>query len=288
MGKHSLLGLLGVASSIATLPGAILESGLIQDLDASSGVVESGGTGTGVTSWANSAASGGDDLVTNRGSVTLSTAGSFPFLTLETGTSARMVGDDDSAFNSLLGGAGHTWFAVVRAAEFSNSGNKNAIFGTLTEGFGFTGVVAHASNGVAGYLNRPFADNFTLGTTSIVDGQWHIVAGRLSAGTGTQSADVFVDGPAAEASNSVSIPGTSGVGALAVGAERIGGGEDYEGDIARILVYDRPLTDSEINLVGAELSELYAINGSFVVPEVSSALLISIAGLMSAFARRRR
>lgn len=258
---------------IAVAPWAsaeIVTSGLIQDLDADVGVVEAGGEGSGVTAWENQAAAGGDDVTTDRGTITLTSSdesiNNHNFVTLPSGgPSPRMVGDDAEAFDGIMTGTGHTWFAVVRPEVDANPGRKNAIFGTLQNSNPFSGVVAHvSSNNSLGYMLRPAnSDAFVDGTTSVNDGEWHILAGRLEAGTGGQLAEAFTNGPVAEASLSINILDSSISDALTVGAERTGGGENYLGDIARILIYNRPLDDEELNQTGFTLGELYGITNSF-------------------------
>ena len=276
------------ALSIGSASAAIVTAGLIQNLDAGSGVVESGGAGTGVTSWANSAASGGDDLVTDRGTIGLTTGGAFDYLTLGGGGPPRMVGDDAAAFDSIMNGNGHTWFAVVRPEVDQNGGQKNAIFGTLTNSNPFSGVVAHVSNNAnAGYMTRPAgSDVFANGTTNVNDGGWHILVGRLDSGTTLPLAEVFTNGPVAEGTANPGILATTNSDAFTLGAERIGGGENYLGDIAQILIYDRPLSDPELNQTGFALGQAFGIPNAFV-PEPSAAALFGL-GMLLIFRRRRR
>ena len=201
-----------------------------------------------------------------------------------------MVGDDMDAFDSIMQGNGNTWFAVVRPEVGLNGGRKNAIIGTLTNSNPFSGFVAHVSNNTTpAYMVRPASsDVFVDGTTDVNDGNWHILAGRLASGTGVQTAEIFVNGPEAEGSAMPNIQDTSDSDPLTVGAERTGGGENYVGDIARILIYDRPLSDSELNSTGFELGNLYGIDNTFVIPEPSTAwfTMLGLGGFM--LVRRRR
>src|SRR5690606_38498059 len=105
--------------------------------------------------------------------------------------------------------------------------------------------------------------NQISGTTNVANGGFHILMGRLAAGTGTPLAEVFVDSPIAEASGNPAIAALTDAGALTVGAERVGGGEYWEGQIARILIYNRPLTLGELNQTGYALASQYAISTQF-------------------------
>ena len=252
------------ASLVGNAAANIITDGLIQDLDADAGTTG----GANVTAWANQAAAGGDDVTTDRGTVTLTEAdasiNNHNFVTF-TGGNPRMVGDDNDAFDEIMQGTGHTWFAVVRPEVDSNAGRKNAIFGTLTNVNPFSGIVAHVSNNSnLGYMLRPAgSDRFVDGTTSVNDGEWHILAGRVEAGTGGQLAEAFANGPVAETSLNVNVLDTSDSDALTIGAERTGGGENYLGDIARILIYNRPLDDDELNQTGFTLGDVYGIENTF-------------------------
>ena len=239
----------------------IIPGGLILDLNADVGVTESAGS---VSTWANQAPSGGDDVATNRGTPTVIAGpnGHSAIQLDEVGEKDRLAGDDNTAFDAIMQGSGHTWFAVVRPTVNANGGRKNAIFGTLTNGNPFSGIVAHVSdNDHPAYMLRPgSSDLFVDGTSSVNNGGWYIVAGRLSAGTGNQTAEIFTDGPTAEASSStVNISPSTSSDELTIGAERVLGGENFVGDIARILIYERPLDEAELNEVGATLGLLYDI-----------------------------
>ena len=268
-----------IASLVLLLAGAradIVTDGLILDLDPDVGISESGGS---ITSWANQATAGGDDVATTRGTPTL-VAGpdghSAVRLDEAGGAKDRMSGSDENAFDGIMQGAGHTWFAVVRPTSGANGGSKNAIFGTLTNQSNFSGLVAHASGPTPAYMLRLESGNdiFTTGSSNLEDGEWHIVAGRLSAGTGPQTAEIFTDGPSPEASSPVSISGSTPSDVLTLGAERSLGSENFVGDIARILIYERPLDETELNGVGATLGSLYGIDehafSAGPTPQISS------------------
>ncbi|MEZ5301095.1 MAG: lamin tail domain-containing protein [Verrucomicrobiales bacterium] len=248
---------------------------LILDLDADLGVTESGGS---VSAWANQAPAGGDDVATNGGAPKRIAGpnGHFAIELGEAGGKARLAGSDDAAFDGIVQGAGNTWFAVVRPAVGANGGNKNAIFGTLINQSNYSGAVAHVSNTIPAYMLRfeGGGDFFASGASNINDGNWHILAGRLSAGTGSQTAQIFADGPDAEAATAVNISGNTQAGPLAIGAERTGGGENFAGAIARILIFASPLSDEDFNAVGGELATRYGIDDhGFItgpLPEIAS------------------
>lgn len=276
------VGIAFLFSFVAPAPGDIISSGLIQDLDADVGVTAAGSD---VSAWANQAASGGDDVVTNGGNPQL-VAGPNGHSAIDVTGPAKLAGSDAAAFDSIMNGNGHTWFAVVEAG--TNAGTKNAIFGTLTNSNPFSGVVAHVSGTVGNYMLRPAsADFFVTGTTDISSG-YHILVGRLGAGDGSINAEIFTDSPVADASGFAPILASTDSDPLTIGAERTGGSEDFDGKIARILIYDRPLSDAELNQTGFALGQAYGIQTSFV-PEPSTLMLLIVGslGMFLRFWRRR-
>ncbi len=251
----------------------ITRAGLIQDLDADRGVLEAGGAGTGVTRWSNQAG-GGDDLLPGAGTPLL-VAGPNGHQAVRVGQGIKLVGDDDACFDSLANGGGFTWFVVIDSAA-QNHAADNRVFGTLRNGSPWPGVMACVAS-----TNRPLAvtrsdgaSETATGTTDVSAG-WHIVAGRLAAGTGTAQQSIFTNGGTAQDTISLTVRSSADSGALTVGAERTGGVEYYDGDIARILIYDRPLTDDELNDTGFSLAASYGIPSQFVpspphAPEIAS------------------
>ncbi len=258
-----MIGLLAVSAN-----AAIVSSGLIQNLDAELGVTLNGFN---VSAWANQAASGGDDVAQTDASkqpaLLSGVVNGLDAVAID-GTSGNLLGDDDAAFDSLINGGGYTWFAVVRpGAQSGGNAAKNAVFGTLLDESPWSGVCGGVNNdGLPFTLTRyGNPEALTTGTTNAIDNQFHILIGRFSAGTGDQTAEVFIDDPTAEAGSSVTVSETADAGGLAIGLEHLlsGGGQSFTGDLARLLIYDRPLTDAELNQTGLELAATYNVTASF-------------------------
>ena len=53
----------------------------------------------------------------------------------------------------------------------------------------------------------------------------------------------------------------------------------FDGDIARILIYDRALSDAELNQTGLSLASTYGVETEFV-PEPSAIAIWSILGML--------
>jgi hypothetical protein len=233
----------------------IVQTGLIQDLNA-----DLGRTGDPiVTAWANQA-SGGDDVATGAGAVTVvaNTANGHAVLVFD--GKSRMVGNNTNVFQPLTNGAGLTWFAVVQPGA-QDSATRNQIIGTIREGGSFSGFTAGVNMPTARpyTMMRPTTTETFVQSTRDISGLWVVLAGRLSTGTGSQTAEVYVNQPTPDKTAAVNVPGGSTCGALVIGAERSEGTEFFTGSVARILIYDRALSNAERDQTGRALGELYGI-----------------------------
>ena len=245
--------------TITRLASGVVTSDLIQDLDAEEGVTTSGSD---VTAWANQAADGGDDVATGTGAPQLLSSATPSGRAAIEFTNDKLVGDDNAAFDHLVTGGGHTWFVVAKVK--APSGDPNRFFGTLYTGDRYHGIAPGVYLDGRVYADtRAKAGSFdagqTAGTANLNDGSYHIIAGRLAAGTGTAVLqELFVDSSTADGSGNVDVTTVANTGGeLTIAAERIGGGEYFEGDIARILIYDRPLSDVELVQNVTVLSNVY-------------------------------
>jgi hypothetical protein len=113
-------------------------------------------------------------------------------------------------------------------------------------------------------MMRPTTNEFLAQTPIDTTNTWVVVAGRLEAGTnGNKKSTVYINSTSAKATAMFMIDGSSQVGALTVGAERPLGTEFWTGQIARILIYDGPMTDNDFATTGRALGERYGITTSF-------------------------
>ena len=262
--RSSTLLLVLVFLCTAQVRGDIVTDGLIMDLNADVGT-DASTIGDEVSEWENQVEGSGDDVETNSAAFPTLVEGPNSHHAVRLADGARMVGSDPDAFDDIMLGTGHTWFAVVKAPE-QDHGAKNAIFGTLTNANPWTGVVAHVAHdgggvSVGNYMTRPTgSDVFARGVTDINDDEFHILAGRLEEGLDEVAAELFLESATPEAESFPIIIEESDSDEIAIGAERSGGGEHFDGDIARILIYDRPLSESEMNTTGGELAILYGLN----------------------------
>lgn len=117
-------------------------------------------------------------------------------------------------------------------------------------------------------------------------GQWIIystVIGSTGDGTGVAPLDAYVNGTNTTTNGQVWNGGTY-TGSISP-VDSVFLGLDLVGDIAEVLVYNKPLSETEQNQVGYYLDQKYAIDTAYV-PEPGSLLLMSLGGMF--FVKRKQ
>ncbi|MCE9612396.1 MAG: LamG domain-containing protein [Chthoniobacter sp.] len=176
----------------------------------------------------------------------------------------------EDAFDPLTQGGGCTWVAVM-AVHAQREGLKdvNSFFGNLRNSDNFEGVWGCVSddntvwwgarNGIT--FGRFDVNNPQVSGPRLERGRFYVVAGRMAAGTGKVKLELFVDNPVAVASAEVPVNPKANPSLLAIGQERDAtnhpGVESFDGEMARFLIYARPLDDAELGKVLADLRERY-------------------------------
>lgn len=190
----------------------------------------------------------------------------------------ELVNDNEEIFDSLIKGSGHTWVTVLRADEqVSGLKDVNSFFGNLRnsnrdkkgkyEGIwaGFTDdnrFWAGPRNGVT--FGRWDENNpYVLANDPLETGRFYILAGRMGAGKNTVPVQIYINDnkPVAELPYPVSQEVDPGV--MTIGQERDAinhpGKESFDGAISRFLIYNRPLSDSELDSLISFLKKEYTI-----------------------------
>lgn len=275
--RFALLPLLMPWLVAAELPS----DGLVLDLDASRGVsLEDGDR---VSSWSNQApGKAARDFVKRdkgrkepgSGRPTFRKAvdqlGGKPALAFRR---QELVCMDEDAFDPLTTGAGNTWIAVIAVHE-QKAGLKdvNSFFGNLRNGGKYEGlwgcvnddnsVWFGARNGVT--MGRFDANNPKVLGPVLEKNRYHVVAGRMAEGTGEVLLELFVDRLPAVAKGKVPVRREANPSRMAIGQERDAvehpGYESFDGEIARFLIWERPLQDRELSGVLGALREAYRLN----------------------------
>jgi hypothetical protein len=185
----------------------------------------------------------------------------------------ELVNHDEDAFDHLLTGSGYTWIAVVSVYEqvvqlkdvnsffgnLKNSGLYEGIWGNVTDD---NRVWIGSRNGVT--FGRWDANNpMVLAPKPLEEGRYYVVAGRMGAGTGEVQIELFINEPQAVAAKPFPVNPKAKSSKLAIGQERDAtnhpGKESFDGELARFLIYERPLTDDELRQTLDSLKKMYAI-----------------------------
>jgi hypothetical protein len=193
----------------------------------------------------------------------------------------ELINNHEDAFDSLIHGKGHTWYAVVAVYDQTSlRKNTHAIFGNLRNsktldggsgGFyeGFWGVMhtdrkvyAGVRNGINFERNGPNNPE-VLSKSTLEKSRTYVVAGRMGAGTGTVAVEVFVNRPVAENSATVPVNPKANPSLMAIGQERDAtnhpGDESFDGELARLLIYDRAHSAAEMAAAFDTLIKKYGI-----------------------------
>ncbi len=183
----------------------------------------------------------------------------------------ELVNYDEDDFDHLTTGSGYTWVAVLAVAPQLPSEDLNCFFGNLKNGGvyeGFWGGLnddntlwAGSRNGVT--FDRGNSDNPKVLGPKLVADRFYVIAGRMGAGTGQVTIELFVNESAPVASKSFPVNPKANASKMAIGQEcdatNHPGRESFNGQIARILFWERPLTDAEMTTTFDQFKKEYAI-----------------------------
>jgi len=194
----------------------------------------------------------------------------------------ELINDNDEAFHGMITGGGYTWFAVIKPYQQGgpgkiNSNYPNAFFGCLRN----SGPPQSETGQYAGFWGSFYPDGRVyMGSrnglnTKVRDGvntpevaapapsinEWHIIMGRQGSGREIVQLELFVDNPS-EAVNSSDFPvGDVEPSRMAIGTERNAinhmGKESFDGELARLLIYETALNQQEMKEVYNYLRIMY-------------------------------
>jgi hypothetical protein len=270
-----------LVAATATAEAQLVKKGLILDLDADRGVeVENGDR---VVKWTNQVASfAARDFVkqdkgrrqpgSGRPTLKKSVAAIGGHSTLVF-RRQELVNHHEDAFDHLLKGNGYTWFAVISVyKQVVQLKDVNSFFGNLRNGGKYEGIWGNVTddnrvwigsrNGIT--FGRWDANNpMVVAPEPLKENQYHVVAGRMGAGAGEVQIEVFINAPRPAASKPFPVNPAANSSKLAIGQERDAtnhpGKESFDGELARFLIYERPMTDAELKETMERLKTLYTI-----------------------------
>jgi hypothetical protein len=180
---------------------------------------------------------------------------------------------DDDLLAPLTTGSGYTWVAALRIGIQQpgwamRERDLNAIFGNLRNGPQYEGFWAGVNeDGTlwAGARNgRSFGrwndDNPQLLGPRLEIGRFYVVASRLGRGVAVVPAELFIEG-CCVAQAPFRVEAQAKPSRLAVGQERDAtdhpGKESFIGEVARLLIWGRPLSNPELSAVHAAFTARY-------------------------------
>ena len=267
--SHTLivtLALLSIGNSLAD--DGIEQKGLLLDLNAAKGVtVEHGDK---VVSWANQAPGKTARLFVKQDEGRKKKGSGRPTLKKDVKKlnghatlvfrQQELVNMEEDAFDHLTRGKGCTWISVMAVYE-QRVGVKdvNSFFGNLRNGAKYEGLWGclrddntlwtGARNGLT--FGRFDQNNPLVLGSKLEVGKYYIVAGRMAAGTGAVKIDLFVNSAKPVGTGMFPVQVDANPSRMAIGQERDAiehpGKESFDGEIARFLIYQRPLTDQELS-----------------------------------------
>ncbi|WP_020533179.1 hypothetical protein [Flexithrix dorotheae] len=195
----------------------------------------------------------------------------------------ELINDNDNAFHGLITGKGYTWMVIIKPYKQERGGGNypQAFFGCLRNSAppqneegqfaGFWG--SFYIDGKVWMSSRSGEGEFSRGgyTTPEVVGpylpinKWYIVSGRQAAGGPGTTVDLelFVDDPSKPIATGKYPVSSWEPSRMAIGTERNAinhqGGESFDGELARILIYDRPVSSQEMEAIFNYLKLEYGI-----------------------------
>ena len=260
--------------------GQLPSQGLLLDLDAGKGLVLEDGKH--VESWANQVGGSKAALFVKRDEGRKEKGSGRPELRKGVkelnGQSAlvfrqgELVNMEEDVFDGLTTGKGFTWFCVLAVHE-QRVGLKdvNSIFGNLRNGEKFEGLWANVrddntlwTGGRNGLTFGRFDENNPEILGPILEkGRFHLVASRMGAGVGEQTIELFVNGTKPVSKGAFPVNANADPSRMAVGQERDAiqhpGKESFDGEITRLLIFEGPLDDAELELVMDLLRKRYGL-----------------------------
>jgi hypothetical protein len=186
----------------------------------------------------------------------------------------ELLNMDEDAFDHLITGSGYTWFCVLKPGKQPGElKDVNCFFGNLRNGpnnEGFWGGFADdnsfwMSSRNAITFGRWDKNNPYVSSREILkQDQYYLIMGRMDKGTDTVTLSLYLnDGITPVATSPFPVNTKANSSRMAVGQERDAiehpGRESFVGEMARFLIYDRPLTDKEMAKSAKQLMVYYGI-----------------------------
>ena len=186
----------------------------------------------------------------------------------------ELVNHHEDAFDHLLTGNGYTWFAVLCVHEqVRQLKDVNSFFGNLRNGGNYEGIWGNVTDDNRVWIGSRNAITFgrwddnnpmVLAPDPLETNRYHIVAGRMGDGTGIVQIELFINDAKPVVAKPFPVNPQANSSKLAIGQERDAvnhpGRESFDGEIARFLIYEHPLTAGEMEQTFGYLKKHYSIS----------------------------
>ena len=182
---------------------------------------------------------------------------------------SELVNMNEDAFDHLITGNGYTWLAVIK--PYKQDGklkDVNAFLGNLRNGKKYEGIWAGLEDNNSLWAGT--RNGLTFGrwdknnpklSGPILENKFYIIASRQQAGKKEAKIELFLNSSTAISSKTTPVNPKANSSKLAIGTERDAtnhpGKESFDGELARVLIYERPLSNEELNKVIESLKKTY-------------------------------
>lgn len=182
----------------------------------------------------------------------------------------ELVCMDEDIFDGLTTGKGHTWIAIISVyPQRVGLKNVNSFFGNLRNGGKYEGVWGcldddntvwwGTRNGLS--FGRFDKNNPKVSGAELEQEKFHLVAGRMTSGKETAKLSLYIGSDQAIATTTFPVDPKANPSRMTIGQERDAiehpGYESFDGEIARFLIWERPLTQEELATTMKTLRETY-------------------------------
>jgi hypothetical protein len=185
----------------------------------------------------------------------------------------ELVNHHEDAFDHLLTGTGHTWFAVLCVdQQVRQLKDVNSFFGNLRNGGNYEGIWGNVTDDNRVWIGSRNGITFgrwdknnpmVVAPEPLQENRYYVVAGRMGAGTGKVQIELFINAAEPVAAKPIPVNPKANSSKLAIGQERDAvnhpGRESFDGEIARLLIYERSLTAKEMEQALEHLKNAYSI-----------------------------
>lgn len=182
---------------------------------------------------------------------------------------SELVNMNEDAFDHLITGNGYTWLAVMK--PYKQDGklkNVNAFFGNLRNGKIYEGIWAGLEDDSslwAGSRNGLSFGRWDINNPKLsgpkLEEKFYIIACRQQAGKKEAEIDLFINSSTAVSTKTTPVNPKANSSKMAIGTERDAtnhpGKESFDGELARILIYERPLSNEELTNTIESLKKTY-------------------------------